>query len=216
MLFRYMQDSQAWKSLGAIPRAVYLDIAKRYFGTNNGRVGYSIRCAVAELHIGMATAKRALDDLQDRGFIVATKRGAFNVKVRHASEWRLTQYPCNNDLPTKDFMQWTPDKNKTRYPQRNRTVAVAETIGSCSGTDPALNTSHGSCSGNVNAGFDARSVSVAEHIYLTSPLPEKAVSEARPPQGAVASERPSVVDPSLETALANLRIAASATAKIAS
>jgi hypothetical protein len=167
MLFRYMQDSQAWKSLGAIPRAVYLDITKRYFGTNNGRIGYSIRCAVSELHIGMATAKRALDDLQDRGFIVATKRGAFNVKVRHASEWRLTQYGCNNDLATKDFMTWTPDKNKTRYPQRKRTVAVAEAIGSCGGSDASPDTSDGSCSGSVKADFATPSVAVAEHIYLT-------------------------------------------------
>src|SRR4051794_40359891 len=115
MLFHYLQDSQAWKSLGAIPRAVYLDMAKRYNGSNNGRIGYSIRCAVDELSIGNATAKRALDGLQDHGFIVAIKRGHFSVKVRLASEWRLTQYAFNNDLATKDFMSWTPDKNKTRY-----------------------------------------------------------------------------------------------------
>lgn len=152
MLFQYMMDSQAWKSLGAIPRAVYLDIAKRYYGTNNGRIGYSIRCAVAELHIGNATAKRALDALQDRGFIVAMKRGHFNVKIRLASEWRLTQYACDvsSSLATKDFMSWTSDKNKTRYPQRNRTDAVAEPFGVRSGTDASLNTSHGVCSGTVS------------------------------------------------------------------
>jgi hypothetical protein len=215
MLFRYMQDSQAWKSLGAIPRAVYLDIAKRYFGTNNGRIGYSIRCAVAELHIGIATAKRALDDLQDRGFIVATKRGSFNVKVRLASEWRLTQYPCNNDLATKDFMTWTPDKNKTRYPQRNRMVAVAEPFGICSGTVASLNTSDGICSGTVKGHLEAPTVSVAEHIYLTrSPLLEEAVSEARPQGSAVASERPirdlsAVTDPLLQSALTRLEAVAS-------
>src|SRR3954452_4179899 len=147
MLFHYMLDSQAWKSLGAIPRAVYLDIAKRYNGSNNGRIGYSIRCAVNELRIGNATAKRALDALQDHGFIVATKRGHFDLKVKHASEWRMTQHPCNNDLATKDFMTWTPDKNKTRYPQRKHSVAVAEAVGTCSGTDPDSNTAFGSCSG---------------------------------------------------------------------
>jgi hypothetical protein len=155
MLFHYMQDSQAWKSLGAIPRAVYLDIAKRYYGSNNGQVGYSIRCAAAELHIGKATAKRALDHLEDRGFIVAVKRGHFKLKARHATEWRLTQYPCNNDMATKDFMTWTPDKNKTRYPQRNRTVAVAEPTGTHGRTEPDSNTSHGICSGTVKAGFAA-------------------------------------------------------------
>ena len=92
------------------------------------RLGYSIRRAADELHIGVATAKRALDDLQDRGFIVATKRGAFSLKTRHASEWRLTEFGCDisKAWATKDFMTWTPDKNKTRYPERNRSVAVAE------------------------------------------------------------------------------------------
>jgi hypothetical protein len=157
MLFHHMLDSQAWKSLGVIPRAVYLDMAKRYYGTNNGRIGYSIRCAVDELHIGNATAKRALDVLEDRGFIVATKRGAFSLKQRHATEWRLTAYPCEstNGLSTKDFMRWTPDKNKTRYPQRKQTDAVAEADGCCSGTREDSNTSHGVCSGSVSAGLAA-------------------------------------------------------------
>lgn len=157
MLFHYMLDSQAWKSLGPIPRAVYLDLAKRYYGTNNGRIGYSIRCAVDELHIGNATAKRALDALQERGFIVAMKRGHFNVKVRLASEWRLTQFACDvsPNIATKDFMTWTPNKNRTRYPQRNRTDAVAEPNGVCSGTVPDSDTSHGVCSGTVRAGLVA-------------------------------------------------------------
>ena len=59
MLFRYMQDSQAWKSLGAIPRAVYLDIAKRHHGSNNGRIGYSIRCAVAPNFISATRLQNA-------------------------------------------------------------------------------------------------------------------------------------------------------------
>ena len=56
-----------------------------------------------------------------------------DLKKRHASEWRLTAFGCDvtSALPTKDFMRWTPDKNKTRYPQRNQTDAVAEAIGCC-------------------------------------------------------------------------------------
>ena len=128
MIFHHLMDSQAWKSLGAIPRAVYLDMCKRYHGSNNGRIGYSIRCAVEELGIGNATAKPGLDALQDRGVIAITKKGAFSLKARHASEWLLTCFKSDitDELATKDFMKWTPDKNKTRYPQRKRTDAVAE------------------------------------------------------------------------------------------
>ena len=107
-----------------------------------------------ELHIGTSTSKRALDALQDRGFIVAVKKGAFSLKTRNSTEWRLTEYQCDvsHKLATKDFMTWTPDKNKTRYPQRNRTDAVAEPIGVCIGTVLDSNTAHGVCSGTVNAG----------------------------------------------------------------
>ncbi len=153
----YLMRSPAWKSLGCIARAVYLDMASRYYGSNNGRIVYAIRCAVDELHIGNATAKRALDALEDCGFIVATKRGAFSLKVRNATEWRLTEYQCDvsNRIPTKDFMTWTPDKNKTRYPQRKRTDAVAEAIGVRSGSTASLNTAHGVCNGSVSAGVAA-------------------------------------------------------------
>lgn len=168
MIFHHLMDSQAWKGLGAIPRAVYVDIAKRYHGSNNGRIGYSIRCAVRELHIGNATAKRALDDLQDRGFIVAVKKGAFSFKVRHASEWRLTCFKCDvsNELSTKDFLRWTPEKNKARFPQRKRTDAVGEAIGCCCGTSLQSDTADGCCSGSVEAVSDTASDAVAEHIYL--------------------------------------------------
>ena len=32
------------------------------------------------------------------GFIVPTKRGAFSLKVRHATEWRLTDRACDLTL----------------------------------------------------------------------------------------------------------------------
>lgn len=134
----YMMETLAWKSLGAIPRAIYLDMASRYagHGSNNGKIGYSVRQAADELSIGKTTAERALIALQDRGFIVAMKRGAFSLKQRHASEWRLTEFSSDvsRDLATKDFLTWTPDKNKTRYPQRAQSVSVAGPIGTCSGT----------------------------------------------------------------------------------
>jgi hypothetical protein len=155
----YMMDSPAWKSLGCGARAVYLDMAKRYagVGSNNGRIGYSVRTAAAELHVGTSTAKRFLDELQDRGLIVATRKGAFSLKQRNSTEWRLTEFPCDvsNAMPSKDFLRWAPDQNKPRYPIRHRSVSVAAPIGSCDGTVPDSDTSHGICSGTVNGGLAA-------------------------------------------------------------
>ena len=45
-----------------------------------------------------------------RGFIVATRKGSFSLKVRHSTEWRLTEFRCDvTGAPaTTDFMHWQP------------------------------------------------------------------------------------------------------------
>src|SRR5438067_1882157 len=110
-IMHFMMDTAAWKSLDATARAIYLDMARRYAGpdSNNGRLPYSVREAATELRIGKSTASRALLALINRGFIVAMRRGAFSFKERHATEWRLTEFPSDvsRDLPTKDFARWT-------------------------------------------------------------------------------------------------------------
>ena len=146
----FMLNTPAWKSLDSTARAIYLHMAMRYAGpgSNNGRLPYSVREAAAELKIGKSTAARALNMLIDRGFIVTVQRGAFSLKKRHATEWRLTEFPSDIDdsLATKDFTRWTPANSKfstssetVRYPERNR--SVPET-GPCSSerarTVPAL------------------------------------------------------------------------------
>jgi hypothetical protein len=58
-LYHYMTESPAWNNLGAVARAIYCEISKRYNGTNNGFIVYSIRQAADELKIGTSTAKSA-------------------------------------------------------------------------------------------------------------------------------------------------------------
>jgi hypothetical protein len=105
-----MMATPAWKSLNGNQRAIYVEIAARYDGSNNGRIPYSVREAAQALHIGKATAARDLIVLEERGFIVVMVRGAFNVKLRLATEWRLTEFNCDvtGALPTKDFAKWSP------------------------------------------------------------------------------------------------------------
>jgi hypothetical protein len=112
-LYHYMLNTAAWRDLNAVARAIYIEIAKRYagVGSNNGRIPYSVREAGSELKIGTATASRALAALVDHGFIVPVTKGAFSRKARHATEWRLTEFPCdvtNTPIATKDFMRWQP------------------------------------------------------------------------------------------------------------
>jgi hypothetical protein len=131
----WFMDSLAWKSLPCTARALYLEIARRYNGSNNGRISLSARQAMEALNVSKATAARTFLLLEDRGFIICNKRGAFSMKaVRDASVWRLTEYP-DDVVPgyaTKQFMSWRPlepDSNeppkfRTRYSRRDRTVLV--------------------------------------------------------------------------------------------
>ena len=110
----WLLKSPAWRSLPANARAIYVEIAACYNGSNNGGISYSVRQAAEALHISKPTACRMLRLLQDRGFIQCTKRGAFSRKtVREASEWCLTEYHSNYPVAhaTKDFMHWQPREN---------------------------------------------------------------------------------------------------------
>lgn len=111
-LYHYMTDCPAWHDLNAVARAIYCEIARRYagVGSNNGRIPYSLREAAAELKISRATASRAVTALEDHGFIVPMIKGAFSLKKRHATEWRLTEFPCDitHAFASKEYMRWAP------------------------------------------------------------------------------------------------------------
>src|SRR5689334_20650410 len=129
-LYHWMLNSAAWKDLNAIERAIY------------------------ELKIWKSTAHRALRSLQAHGFIVVEKLGAFHLKMRHASEYRLTAHDSNvtefpKNLATKEFMRWPEIQNTV--PPAVPTGTVAEPNGYRSGTVSSKNMSDGYSSGTVKA-----------------------------------------------------------------
>ena len=170
-------NSLAWKSLPVGPRALYLDMAQRYNGSNNGRISYSVREGAAALHVSKGSVKNWLDVLQERGFIACTRRGAFSLKTtRDASEWRLTEYDCDT-LPlhaTKDFMRWTPPepekntapKSKTRFSQRTRTVQREVPYGSATDTMKSKKGPNGSATGTVKPPNNSPTVQPQVHLQL--------------------------------------------------
>jgi DNA-binding transcriptional MocR family regulator len=101
-----MLNSAAWGDLDTVSRCLYVELARRYMGQNNGKIPYSVREGAKELGVSKATVSRSLRRLIDHGFIVATQEGHFDYKVRHATEWRLTEFDCGSELATKDFMRW--------------------------------------------------------------------------------------------------------------
>lgn len=106
-VFSYpMLQSPAWRSLSGPAVKVFLELRSRYNGSNNGRLTLSLDEAKRLLGIGKTTAKRALDELAVKGFIVETKHGAWY--GRQATEWRVTDKPCDGSPATRDWQQWRP------------------------------------------------------------------------------------------------------------
>jgi len=107
-LFRHMLESEAWRTLKPAARAVYLSIAERYAGSNNGHLAASVRDLAAECLIDPKTVTASLNDLIERGLIERTQEGSFACKVRLAAEYRLTCYRCDRSgqSPTNTFRQW--------------------------------------------------------------------------------------------------------------
>jgi len=96
---------------------VLTEIARAYDGRNNGRIGLSVRQAAERCNIAKDTASRAFKDLEERGFVDCVTRGAFSRKSMHATEWRLTWWPCDvaGELPSKRFLNWGKQNTVPEY-----------------------------------------------------------------------------------------------------
>jgi len=181
----WLLDAPAWKSLPANARALYIELARRYNGSNNGRISYSVREAEQALRVSLSTASHLLRILQDRRFIVCTKRGAFSLKTtKDASEWLLTEY--DSDAPVahaaKTFMRWQmPEdvdfdtlnrgpshhrKSRTRLPQRNRTVTPVKPHGYPDETTRPKKRRNGYPGETVKAKNASSTVTPVKHLQL--------------------------------------------------
>jgi hypothetical protein len=157
-LFHWMLKSEAWKDLSAPARAIYIELERRYNGSNNGMIHYSAREAARDVKVSKGTAARGLRELQQYGFIVVEKMGAFHLKIRHASEYRLTIYDSNIEglsvaekLASKEFMRW-PEIQNTVPPVRP-TGRVVIPFGTPSDTVTSKKSPDGTRSDTVKAGL---------------------------------------------------------------
>lgn len=111
-LDHWLQDTDAWQSLGPAPRALYIELARRYNSLNNGEISMSVREAARLLHIAKDTATKAFKELEAKGFIKRNVCGSFNWKLKQATTWILTNYNLGDELATKEFARWRPQKTK--------------------------------------------------------------------------------------------------------
>ncbi|WP_155889435.1 GntR family transcriptional regulator [Cucumibacter marinus] len=113
----------AWRDLTPVARSLYLEIKLRYNGTNNGTIGLGCREAAKALGVGVNTASRAFQDLDQHGFIKRSQGGYFSSLGSKASEWRLTEHRDDKTghAATRDFEKWRPEKQDA-VPSERRSV----------------------------------------------------------------------------------------------
>ena len=111
-LEHWMLKTPAWQSLPSAPRALYVELAQRYNGYNNGEISMSVREAARLLHIANDTATKAFRELEAKGFIRRNVCGSFNWKIRHATTWILTEHAFADQLATKEFASWRPENSE--------------------------------------------------------------------------------------------------------
>jgi hypothetical protein len=133
-MFHWMVDMPVWRSLS--PRAVvaYLELARRYNGTNNGNIHLSARELAEAWGWSKDAAACAIRELIEKGFIEVTHASGFNVKdrKRQATEYRLTVFFCDRTRQpaSKSFTKWGPPKSPEKIISRseNRDSTVRPSV----------------------------------------------------------------------------------------
>jgi hypothetical protein len=139
-LFRYMLDCPAYVSLSPYGRAGLIEVIRGYNGSNNGKIILSVRDLARRLGCHRDTACGALQELVDKGFIEPRIKGAFSVKFKRATEWRLNDRRCDATgvRQSQAFLKWQgleqpTAKSKTRSyglgpygPTEPDTIAISE------------------------------------------------------------------------------------------
>lgn len=122
-LFRYVLDSAAYVSLSLAARCALIELNRGFNGGNNGKIVLSERALAERMGCHRDTVRRALHELTDKGFIEARVKGAFAVKFRRATEWRLNDRRCDatGQAQSQAFLSWSgnPEQNRLGGRQQN-------------------------------------------------------------------------------------------------
>lgn len=120
----WLQASEAWATMKPGPRALYVELKRRFNGSNNGVIYLSHRYAAKALNVHRNTVGGYFLELEQRGFIrlkVAPHLGPSG--IGEASVWALEELPTQDGRPAgKAFMRWSEKQNprKKNVPPRHK------------------------------------------------------------------------------------------------
>ncbi|SDY53886.1 hypothetical protein [Citreimonas salinaria] len=112
-LAEWFQALPAWATLKPGPRALYIELKRRYNGGNNGNIRMAIREAADLLNMHRNTVGGYFDELQERRLIRETRRGHLGAEGHGiASTWALSELPtAEGKPPDLSFRSWQPNQN---------------------------------------------------------------------------------------------------------
>ena len=110
-------ESEAWRWLRPMSKAVYIELRRRYNGLNNGKISLSLSEAAHILKASKSSISAALKQLETHGFIKLIKKGYFTGRM--ASEYALTDEQLDGHPPTREWRRWQPTE-----PHRRRQIRV--------------------------------------------------------------------------------------------
>ena len=116
-------ESEALRWLKPQSEAVYIELRRRYNGSNNGTIALSMGGAAKRLKASKSTIQKALQELEEHGFIKRVRCGYFT--GRKASEYALTDERLDGHLPTNEWKCWRP---MTLHRRRQIRAIGTETI----------------------------------------------------------------------------------------
>lgn len=111
----WLLATEAWASLKPGPRALYVELKRRFNGHNNGELFLSHRDAAKLLNVGRDTVGRYYSELQDAGFLYQTVGHCLGASGKgQSAKWALTEHPLNGASPTKEFIKWRKQKPRNK------------------------------------------------------------------------------------------------------
>ena len=136
----YLQASAAWATMKPGPRALYIELKRRFNGSNNGQIFLSHRNAGKALNVHHNTAGPWFHELQKRGFIHMTCGPHLGPSgIGQASVWALDEEPTADMKPARmGFMRWpekqnpstkiVPPRHKKQDTSNHQTAKSAQTV----------------------------------------------------------------------------------------
>lgn len=116
-VMEYLQASEAWATMSPGPRALYIELKRRYTGSNNGQIYLSHRDAAKALNVSRNTVASYFRELEERGFIRKTCEHYLGPSgIGKASMYALEEERCDGQPATKSYMSW---RAKNKIPAQN-------------------------------------------------------------------------------------------------